>query len=107
MTQARLILDLAEYAIWFAFLASALFPLFTSYFWPWWKTTWGWNIVTLDLGVALALLPSWLRLAFGLRTAASYPFAWIAVASVFAVGVIVTWRTVLIWRTQRKVPDDS
>ena len=101
MTQARLILDLAEYAVWFAFLASALFPAVTSAFWPWWKTTWGWNIVTLDLGVALALLPSWLSITFGLRVTANYPFAWLTVISVFAVGAVVTWRAVLIWRAQR------
>lgn len=102
MTQARLILDLSEYAIWFAFLASALFPALTSLFWPWWKTTWGWNIITLELGIALALLPSWLRLAFGLRPTASYAFAWLVIVSVFAVGFVVTWRGILIWRTQRR-----
>jgi hypothetical protein len=100
VTQAQLIRDIDQWAIWFSFLASALFTPVTSVFWPWWQTSWGWNIVTLELCVSLALLYPWLHYAFGL-TVAAYPFAWMQAASIALVGAVVIWRTVLIWQTQR------
>jgi hypothetical protein len=101
VTQAQLIRDLGEYAIWFSFLAAVGFPLVTSLFWPWWRSEWGWNIVTLEMAIAVALLPAWMHFAFGLTTRGSYGFAWLQVGAVTLVGVIIVWRTVLIFLTQR------
>ena len=100
MTQAHLIRDLDEYVIWFSFLISVLFPAATSAVWPWWKHAWGVNIIVLEGAIALALLPPWLRIVFGLRSF-TYLFAWVQLASVTLVGLIIVWRLVLIWRTQR------
>jgi hypothetical protein len=101
VTQVQLIRDLGEYAIWFSFLAAVAFPLVTSLFWPWWQHSWGWNIVTLEMAIAVALLPAWLHYAFGFTIAASTGFAWLQVGAVMLVGVIIVWRTVLIFLTQR------
>lgn len=100
MTQAHLIRDLDEYVIWFSFLVAVLFPLLTSAVWPWWKHAWGINIIVLEGAIALALLPPWLRLVFGLKSF-TYLFAWVQLASVALVGIIIVWRLVLIWHTQR------
>lgn len=103
MTQAQLLRDLDEYIIWFSFLLSVLFTPVATLMWRWWKHPWGVNIVTLELAIAFALLPAWLSVAFGLRHAAVYVFAWVQLASVALVGVVIISRLLLIWKTQRRV----
>jgi hypothetical protein len=100
VTQLQLILDLDLWAVWITFMVAVLFPLVTAFFWPWWTSGWGWNIVTLESAIALALLPAWLHYVFGF-TAVSYPFRWVQVGSIMAVAFIIVWRSVLIWITQR------
>lgn len=102
MTQAHLIRDLDEYAVWFSFLMSVFFTPVVSLFWPWWKHAWGINIVTLELVIAFALLPAWLNIAFGLRQSELYVFSWIQLLSVATVGIVIAWRLVLIWNDQRR-----
>jgi hypothetical protein len=101
MTQARLIADLSEYVVWYAFVVTVLFPVVTSAFWPWWKSAWGWNIVTLEMGIALALLAPWLRFAFGIRIVSSYVAGWSEITAIGICGGVVTWRAVIIYLTQR------
>lgn len=102
MTQAQLIHDLDEYVIWFSFLLSVLFAPLATMMWPWWKHPWGINIISLEVAIAFALLPAWLSIAFGLRRADVYVFAWVQLASLVLVGLVIAWRLVLIWRTQRR-----
>jgi hypothetical protein len=106
VSQAQVVYDAAKYAVWFTFLASVAFPVVTALFWPWWKSAWGWNIVTLEICIALALLFPWLS-TFGVYVSGNYAAEWADVASVALIGFIVAWRTVMIWRAQRnRDPDD-
>lgn len=101
VTQVQLIHDLDEYAVWFSFLMALVFPPVASAIWKWWGHPWGWNIVTLEIAIAFALLPAWLGIAFGLRREALYVFGWIQFASVVFVGLVIAWRLALIWSEQR------
>lgn len=101
VTQAQLIKDVGEYVIWFTFMASVLFPGITALYWPWWKSGWGWNIITLELCIAGALVFAWLHYAFGITITSSYVATWAQISTVGAVGLVVIWRAVLIWVTQR------
>lgn len=107
MSQVQLISDVSEFAVWFTFMTSLLFTPVTSLFWPWWKSTWGWNIVSLEFCIALALLAPWLRFAFGIRTSSNALAAWLEVAAVLLCGMIVAWRAVMIYLTQRAMAQDS
>lgn len=82
-----------------AFAASLLFPVVTRFFWPWNESSWGWNIVTLDLSIAGTLLPSFLKLDFGIL---DLPLEWSQVVFLGLVTVNIIWRTVMIWTVQRK-----
>lgn len=103
MTQAHLLLDLDVAAVWAAWTAAVLFPFVTGFYWPWWRSEWGWNIITLEIGLALAVTPAWLHYVFGLQ-ATSFPFRWFQVAAIFFIAFVIIWRAVLIWRTQRTAP---
>jgi hypothetical protein len=82
-----------------AFITSALFTPVTSLFWPWWQSTWGWNIVTLEACIAGTLLASWLFLDFGVDFQA---LQWITAVFLALIIVVITWRAVMIWREQRR-----
>jgi hypothetical protein len=75
-----------------------LFPLVNAAFWPWWKTGWGWNLITFDMGVFISILPSWLGVTFGIRDNMSV--YWIEIIGVDLVILNVVWRTYIIIRTQ-------
>lgn len=114
MTQAQLIHDIDIWVIWFVFAVSVTFPVVTGAFWPWWRSAWGWNIVLLELAIALALFPAWLSIVFtGLTERFLLAFEWLQIGSVSLVGIVVVWRTFLIWRTQvnaereRKTQEDD
>lgn len=80
------------------FFASALFPAVTSFYWPWWRTEWGWNLVVLDLALAVAVFPTLLALDFGIRAQVFY---WAQVTGLSVVALVIPWRTFMIWRAQR------
>lgn len=83
----------------FTFWAGFLFVPAVSLFWPWWQSTWGWNLVTLEFWIWVSLLPAPLHAYFGVPY---HPLMWFQVAAVFGAGVTVLWRGVLIFRTQRR-----
>jgi len=105
VTQAELLLDLLNDAVAVAFPIAILFPLIglpKIGFWPWYQSSWGWNLVIFDLVVAIAVLPSWLHRVLGMNPETLY-FEWILVVSLWSIPIIVLWRTFLIWRAQRNI----
>lgn len=100
MTQAELIVNFVNWGINVAFIVSLVFPIAIRPIWAWTKHSWGWNIVVLDWAISLALLPVWVHRAFNLNPD-TYLFGWIQAASIWIVPVIILWRAVIIWLTQR------
>ena len=96
-----LLTDLANAGAALLFWVCALFPFVMGIVWPWWQTWWGRNIVSLEVALAVVLFPSILHREFGLNTD-TYFFGWIAVAALFAASAIVIWRSIMIYRVQRK-----
>ena len=103
MTEAHLLLMVEEIALQAAFWASAVFPLVTSLFWPWWQSEWGRNIIALEAAIALTLLPDILIIEFGMVPGSTpgHVLLWTATVSLCLVTVIIVWRGALIFRAQR------
>lgn len=97
--QWHLVMDLADFASALLFWACAIFPFVMAVIWPWWKSWWGRNIVSLEMAIASALLPSVLYREFGINTNTIF-FGWVIVASLFAAAAVVVWRGVLIFQAQ-------
>lgn len=83
----------------FTFWAALLFPAVTALFWPWWRSVWGMNLVTLEVWIWISLLPAPLHAYFGVPYA---PLMVFQVAAVCGAGLTVIWRAVLIYLTQRR-----
>lgn len=105
--EMRILTDWAEWAIGLAFWLSVSFVPIVSFFWRWWKDSWGWNIVLLEVTIALALLRTTLIVEFGLLRSGMLVL-WLTDAAVSLVPIIITWRIVLIlqgqYRGARKRP---
>jgi hypothetical protein len=86
------------------FWVSFAFPFAVSLFWPWWQSGWGRNIVLLETCIWVSLLPAPLHAMFGVPYGSF--LSWFQVAALFGAGVVVVWRFVIIWRTQRYRPRD-
>jgi hypothetical protein len=100
MTQMHFLMDWVQIAVIASFLASAFFPVSVSFFYPWWETALGWNLVSLDGALALALLPSFLHQMFGVNITSVW-FLYLIAVSISAIPPIVLWRTWIIYRAQR------
>lgn len=100
MTQLQLLADLSRIAINVIFWSGIAFPILIGVFWPWWKSSWGWNIVSLEIALSLALVGSILQIDWGLRTTNLLLFGWLTVVSLWLVPIVVGWRTVIILREQ-------
>lgn len=99
MSELQLIMDLGNIAAGFLFWVSLLFPLATSIVWPWWQSWWGRNIASLEFALAIALFPSVAYREFGVY-AHTLEFSWMVIGALFAAGVIVAWRGILVFKTQ-------
>lgn len=99
--QWHLIADLIDAAVALLFWVCAVFPVIVGIVWPWWQSWWGRNIVSLEVALAVALLPSVLHKEFGLNTD-TYVYGWLVVASLFAAAIIVVWRSVMIFIIQHR-----
>ncbi|MBS2962586.1 hypothetical protein KGA66_05975 [Actinocrinis puniceicyclus] len=66
----------------------------------WWRTPVGRSMVSLAVAIALALLPAVLHYAAGLALTRRW-FRWYDRGSLNAIGVILLWRLVVLWRVQR------
>lgn len=101
MTQLQLLTDLANIGAGLLFWVCFAFPFVIAMVWPWWQSWWGRNIVSLEIALAMALLPSVLHRELEL-SASTYLFGWIIVGALFAAAAIVIWRGVMIFRVQRR-----
>lgn len=91
-----------EWVVNFGFWTMIAFFVVTTCVWPWWKSFWGVNIVSLELSIGLALLPSTLSLDFDFSRLTSAAGAWLQVGAVFLASCVVIWRGVLIIHDQLK-----
>jgi len=86
----------------FAFCAAVLFILGYSVLAKWWKSEIGWARVSLDAGIAIALSPTMIHLATGMRVEESIAFAWYQIGAVAFVGCVSLWNLALVARVQTK-----
>ena len=93
---SHLIIMATDIAVTFSFWALFLAAGITTLVWPWWKTSWGINLFSLDVAVCLALCPGMLRIDFHLTLLDSTLGAWVEIASIALAGLIGTWRGALI-----------
>jgi hypothetical protein len=100
MTIPQYLLDLAEWGMNVAFWASIVFITFIGWLWPWWRSFWGINIVTLEIAIALALLGSILETDFGLGKSQLMLLEWISITALWMVGGIILWRGFLVISAQ-------
>lgn len=98
MTQEQLLIDAGAVLANVTFFVSLLFPVVTAFYWRWWDSAWGRNIVSLELGIAVTLLPAVLFRDFGIDSLA---LRWVQVTALATVPLIVAWRVVMIWLAQR------
>ena len=101
MTQVQLLTAIGAWLVNIVFAVSALFPLVTALYWPWWDSWWGRNIVGLEICIAATLLPAVLFRDFAID---SLVLRWAQLVSLTLVAAMVVWRAVMIWHTQRQGP---
>jgi hypothetical protein len=92
----NLVTDLTNWGLNAAFWSSIGFLLTISIVWPWWKSFWGFNIMMLELAIALALFPPILARDFNVRIANSAAANWNEIVALWLVAIIVIWRGVMI-----------
>ena len=91
---------LGQDVVLFALAASVLFILGYTLLAKWWKSEICWARVSLDFGIAVALSPTFLHVAFGLHIDHSAAFGWYAIGAVFFVGLVSLWNLALVARSQ-------
>lgn len=108
MTQRQFLLD---YLAWFAvvvFWTGLLAPAVTALFWRWWKSVWGWNIVSLELCLSGLLLEPSVEQMSGFRIS---PFSlfwlWLDVFLITAAAGIMVWRTIVVYGVQVRGAEDD
>jgi hypothetical protein len=96
-------IEVARLALQAGFWAAVAFPIITAFFWPWWTSSWGWNIISLEAAIGLALLEAVLYVEFGLKPGHTplHILGWTEAAALWMVPVIIVWRGIIIWHTQR------
>lgn len=104
MSAVVLLRDVDVIAVQAGFWASVAFPTVTATFWPWWKSWWGRNLVALDLAIALSLLSAVLQVEFDMEPGSTpgHVLLWISSVSLCLVPVVIVWRGVLTWVSQRR-----
>lgn len=97
--QAATVTDLSRIVVLAAFFAAILFLVVYSLVAPWWRTSIGRALVIMDIGIALAMLPLFLKFAFDLSTADLF-FAWLQIGSIGLVAISTLWRSWIVARVQ-------
>jgi len=97
MTQAQALAMIDRWLINITFAVAVLFPAVTAFFWPWWRSVWGINMILLEGCIAVTLLPTLLLLDFGID---NWALQWLQAAALTGVAAVIIWRGFLIWRTQ-------
>lgn len=107
MTQAQLVTDLGDDAVFFACAGSLAFLAVYLLLARGWRTEIGRALITMDAGLTLTLGPSVLHRLFGLSLV-NIAYAWYFVASIALVGAATWWRTWFVikvqWRGRHDVP---
>lgn len=102
MTQLQFLRDWIEWMEIVVFWVSALAPIITSFFWKWWMSIWGWNIISLEVCIFGLLLRPAIHLTFGISgNPSSIPWAWEQAILFTCIAPLIIWRTVVIYHTQR------
>lgn len=91
--------DFVEWSVNFAFWGAVAFPVVIRRVWPWWRDWFGQTMVAVDLCFAAACLGLVLRYDFGIRFAV---LAWIDAIGLSLSFLVLVWRTVMIFRAQRR-----
>jgi hypothetical protein len=104
VTQPHALVEVATIAAQAGFWAAAMFPPVTALYWPWWQHQWGWTIISLDFSLALALVGDVLVIEFGMVPGSTpgHIFAWVETIALCLIPVIIVWRAVLTFVTQRR-----
>lgn len=96
----RVLLDFDTVMIQLCFWLCVLFIAVTSWFWPWWRTDFGWTITLKIIGIAWLLSASVLQMELGIRTQ-TLLWMWFASCGFVFIAVVVPWRAWVIWKRQR------
>lgn len=97
-----LIQRLGQDVVLFAFISALLFIAGYTVMAPWWKSEIGWARISLDFGIAMALSPAFLHMAFGVRVDNSVVFDWYTIGAIAFVGCVSLWNLFLVARVQTK-----
>src|SRR3954470_16317590 len=84
-----------------AFYASVIFPGVVASYWPWWKESFGWNIILFDWSFSVVALPTWLNFTFDVSIRDSVLWAFITLIGVWCVILNIFTRAIIIYREQR------
>lgn len=110
MTQQQLVEDLSMFVVYFTCAASIAFLLVYTLLARGYRTEIGRMLITLDLGLTMALFPSVLHKLFGVSIE-SLAFAWYFVVSIALVGAATWGRTYLVvaiqWRNRNVPPEEK
>jgi hypothetical protein len=91
---------IGQAVVMFAFCSAVLFMAGYTLLAKWWKSTIGWARISLDFGIAMALSPAFLHMAFGIHVDGSPLFAWYDIAAIAFVGFVSLWNLAIVIRAQ-------
>lgn len=105
MTQIELLSDVTWWIINFITWSSFAFPVLTWPFWNWSESMWGRNLVAYEVCLGLGFIGATVRHDWGIPSAlhgpAFYAVEWLQTISLAFVPLIISWRVIIIWKTQR------
>jgi hypothetical protein len=105
---SQFLLDWIQYAELIIFWLGIVAPAVTALFWRWWSSVWGWTICGLEICISGLLLQASLEQMFGLvLTVFSTAWLWLDAVLISCVGLIIVWRTIVIFQTQRSGLDED
>lgn len=96
-----LLLPLVNDAVVLVFCSSIMFIIIYSVIAPWWRTTIGVAMVTLDLGIAMLVSPAAIDVMLGDHSM-KLGLTWYTLASLAIVTLAINWRTIILVRDQVK-----
>lgn len=103
MGTAQLQADILDVIVQITFWTSALFVPAVSTFWPWWRHPYARAAISIDVLLALLLLPAVIRDVFSVPTGDA-AYGWFTITAFALVPVRTAWLGWTIWRLQREPP---
>lgn len=101
MTWAQFVASFYEWWGTLTFCVSTLFVLGYGLTSPWWKTPFGKSLIIMDLGVAVATFPSFLRFVFDVHLTNNKVAAAIIMLASATITVAIGYRVVILWAVRR------